>query len=115
MSLSRERLYPGRLPSANRWKSGPLVPESSTSRRILLVDCDAFFVQVARLEDPEGAGRAECLIVGGSATGRGAEEKDLMKDLITELHDSLPEFAAFQQWLHPRVTKWFGAIDPSGS
>ncbi len=40
-------------------------------RRILLVDCDAFFVQVARLEDPEGAGRAPLLIVGGSATGRG--------------------------------------------
>ncbi len=40
-------------------------------RRILLVDCDMFFVQVARLEDPEGAGRAELLIVGGSATGRG--------------------------------------------
>ncbi len=40
-------------------------------RRILLVDCDAFFVQVARLEDPEGAGRAPLLIVGGSASGRG--------------------------------------------
>lgn len=40
-------------------------------RRILLVDCDAFFVQVARLEDPEGAGQAPLLIVGGSATGRG--------------------------------------------
>lgn len=44
---------------------------SSPTRRILLVDCDQFFVQVARLEDPEGAGRAELLIVGGSATGRG--------------------------------------------
>jgi len=43
----------------------------ATPRRILLVDCDQFFVQVARLEDPEGAGRAELLIVGGSATGRG--------------------------------------------
>jgi DNA polymerase IV len=41
------------------------------SRRILLVDCDAFFVQVARLEDPEGAGRAELLMVGGSPEGRG--------------------------------------------
>lgn len=40
-------------------------------RRILLVDCDAFFVQVARLEDPTGAGRAKLLIVGGSPTGRG--------------------------------------------
>jgi DNA polymerase-4 len=40
-------------------------------RRILLVDCDAFYVQVARLEDPEGAGRRELLIVGGSSDGRG--------------------------------------------
>ena len=40
-------------------------------RRILLVDCDQFFVQVARLEDPDGAGRAELLLVGGSASGRG--------------------------------------------
>jgi DNA polymerase-4 len=44
---------------------------SPPPHRILLVDCDAFFVQVARLEDPEGAGRAELLIVGGSPTGRG--------------------------------------------
>lgn len=43
----------------------------TSPRRILLVDCDMFFVQVARLEDPEGAGREELLIVGGSATGRG--------------------------------------------
>ncbi len=43
----------------------------SPPRRVLLVDCDAFFVQVARLEDPEGAGREPLLIVGGSPTGRG--------------------------------------------
>ena len=49
----------------------PTVPDQPRERRILLVDCDAFFVQVARLEDPDGAGRAELLIVGGSATGRG--------------------------------------------
>lgn len=47
-------------------------PETeSPTRRILLVDCDAFYVQVARLEDPDGAGKAPLLIVGGSATGRG--------------------------------------------
>ena len=45
--------------------------ESAKSQRILLVDCDAFFVQVARLEDPEGAGRADLLLVGGSPIGRG--------------------------------------------
>lgn len=40
-------------------------------RRVLLVDCDMFFVQVARLHDPEGAGRERLLLVGGSPTGRG--------------------------------------------
>jgi DNA polymerase IV len=39
--------------------------------RLLLADADAFFVAVARMEDPEGAGKAELLIVGGSAEGRG--------------------------------------------
>lgn len=47
------------------------MPDQPRERRILLVDCDAFFVQVARLEDPDGAGKAKLLIVGGSATGRG--------------------------------------------
>jgi len=40
-------------------------------RRILLVDADAFFVAVARQEDPEGAGRATLLIVGGRPGSRG--------------------------------------------
>jgi len=39
--------------------------------RILLADADAFYAQVARLIDPAGAGRAELLLVGGSASGRG--------------------------------------------
>ncbi len=51
----------------------PKQPAASrgSTRRILHVDCDAFFVQVARLEDPEGAGKASLLIVGGSPSGRG--------------------------------------------
>lgn len=44
---------------------------SDGTRRILLVDCDMFFVQVARLEDPEGAGRIPLLMVGGTPGGRG--------------------------------------------
>ncbi len=39
--------------------------------RIVQVDADAFYVQVARLTDPEGAGRAELLLVGGTPQGRG--------------------------------------------
>src|SRR5687767_15892137 len=44
---------------------------ASLDRRILLADCDCYFVQVARLEDPEGAGREPLLLVGGSPEGRG--------------------------------------------
>src|SRR5712691_9748632 len=39
--------------------------------RILLADADAFFVGVARLADPEGAGQAPLLIVGGARDSRG--------------------------------------------
>ena len=39
--------------------------------RILLADADAFFVAVARLVDPEGAGKAPLLIVGGTRESRG--------------------------------------------
>lgn len=48
------------------------MPEQSPiPRRILLADADAFFVAVARLVDPEGAGKAPYLLVGGTAEGRG--------------------------------------------
>jgi DNA polymerase IV len=43
----------------------------TSPRRILLADADAFFVAVARLVDPEGAGKARLLIVGGSRDSRG--------------------------------------------
>src|SRR5687768_8871742 len=49
-------------PSPHRITYLPAVP-----RKILHADCDAYFVQVARLEDPEGAGREELLLVGGSS------------------------------------------------
>lgn len=39
--------------------------------RILLADADAFFAAVARLVDPEGAGKAPLLIVGGRRGSRG--------------------------------------------
>ena len=39
--------------------------------RILQVDADAFYVQVARLMDPDGVGKVELLLVGGSPSGRG--------------------------------------------
>ncbi|MEA3245314.1 MAG: DNA polymerase IV [Gemmatimonadota bacterium] len=39
--------------------------------RILLADADAFFVAVARRVDPDGAGKARLLIVGGRPGSRG--------------------------------------------
>src|SRR5436309_8960469 len=51
--------------SPDRPPAGPPV------RRILLADADAFYVAVARLADPEGAGKARLLIVGGAAERRG--------------------------------------------
>ena len=48
-------------------------PHSTAARprSILLADCDVYYVQLARIADPEGAGRASLLIVGGSAESRG--------------------------------------------
>ena len=48
-----------------------MTDESSVPRRILLADADAFFVAVARMVDPDGAGREPLLIVGGTAESRG--------------------------------------------
>jgi DNA polymerase-4 len=42
-----------------------------TERRILLADADAFFVAVARMIDPDGAGKEPLLIVGGTRESRG--------------------------------------------
>ena len=42
-----------------------------TIRRILLADADAFYCAVARMVDPDGAGRAKLLIVGGTRESRG--------------------------------------------
>ncbi|HET7234428.1 MAG TPA: DNA polymerase IV [Longimicrobium sp.] len=49
--------------------SVPGTPERP--RRILLADCDSYFVRCAMLADPEGAGKAELLLVGGRADSRG--------------------------------------------
>ncbi len=44
---------------------------SAPPRRILLADADAFFVAVARMEDPDGVGREPLVIVGGTRASRG--------------------------------------------
>ena len=65
-------------------------------RRILLVDCDAFYVQVARLLDPEGAGRARLLIVGGSATGRGVVTSASYEARSFGVHSAMPTAQALR-------------------
>jgi len=71
-------------------------------RRILLVDCDAFFVQVARLEDPEGAGRTAHLIVGGSSSGRGVVTSASYEVRRSGVHSGMPTARALR--LCPEAT-----------
>lgn len=74
----------------------------ATDRRILLVDCDAFYVQVARLEDPEGAGKARLLIVGGSASGRGVVTSASYAAREFGVHSAMPTAQALR--LCPNAT-----------
>ena len=60
----------------------------ATPRRILLAD--AFYVAVARLVDPEGAGKAKLLIVGGSAEGRGVVTSASYEARAFGVHSAMP-------------------------
>lgn len=66
-------------------------------RRILLVDCDAFYVQVARLEDPTGAGTADLLIVGGSGDGRGVVTSASYACRAFGVHSAMPTAEALRR------------------
>ncbi len=81
--------------------STPPSPEAP-ARRILLVDCDAFYVQVARLEDPEGAGRARLLVVGGSSSGRGVVTSASYEARRYGVHSAMPTAHALR--LCPEAT-----------
>lgn len=62
----------------------------SSPRRILLADADAFYVAVARLVDPEGAGRAPLLIVGGGADRRGVVTSASYEARAYGVHSAMP-------------------------
>lgn len=66
----RPRYHEG-TPSSRFDRSGRMSAPTPHPHRILLADCDAMFVSVARLVDPQGAGRSRLLLVGGSPEGRG--------------------------------------------
>ena len=59
-------------------------------RRILLADADAFYVAVARLADPEGAGKARLLIVGGSPEQRGVVTSASYEARAYGVHSAMP-------------------------
>lgn len=63
---------------------------SQPARRVLLADADAFYVSVARLVDPAGAGRAPLLIVGGSAEGRGVVMSASYEARAYGVHSAMP-------------------------
>jgi len=57
---------------------------------VLLADADAFYVSVARLVDPAGAGRAPLLIVGGSAEHRGVVTSASYEARAFGVHSAMP-------------------------
>jgi len=62
----------------------------SSAPRILLADADAFYVAVARLADPEGAGKARFLIVGGSPAQRGVVTSASYEARAYGVHSAMP-------------------------
>ncbi|NJD09161.1 MAG: DNA polymerase IV [Gemmatimonadetes bacterium] len=72
-------------------------------RRILLLDCDQFFVQCARLADPDGAGREALLLVGGSPAGRGVVTSASYETRAFGVHSGMPTAAALRLCPRARV------------
>jgi len=62
----------------------------TTGRRILLADADAFYVAVARLVDPDGAGKACLLIVGGAPDRRGVVTSASYEARAYGVHSAMP-------------------------
>jgi DNA polymerase-4 len=65
-------------------------------RRILLVDCDQFFVQCARIADPEGVGREALLLVGGTADGRGVVTSASYETRVYGVRSGMPTAQALR-------------------
>lgn len=65
-------------------------PTTRPDRRILLADADAFYVSVARLVDPDGAGRTPLLIVGGAPERRGVVTSASYEARAYGVHSAMP-------------------------
>ena len=70
-------------------------------KRILLADCDSYFVRCAMLADPEGAGKSELVIVGGRADARGVVTSASYGARRFGVHAGMPMAAALR--LCPRA------------
>ena len=68
----------------------------NAARRILLVDCDQFFVQCARLADPDGAGREPLLLVGGSSRERGVVTSASYQTRVFGVRSGMPTARALK-------------------
>src|SRR5258705_480096 len=88
----------------------------SSAPRILLADADAFYVAVARLADPEGAGKARFLIVGGSPEQRGVVTSASYEARAYGVHSAMPMARAVR--LCPGATvvpvPWDACVRKSG-
>ena len=60
------------------------------------MDCDQFFVQCARLADPEGAGREPLLLVGGSSRQRGVITSASYETRPFGVHSGMPTARALR-------------------
>jgi DNA polymerase-4 len=75
----------------------------ATARRILLLDCDQFFVQCARLADPAGAGREPLLLVGGTADARGVVTSASYETRVFGIRSGMPTAQALRLCPRARV------------
>src|SRR5437870_5762163 len=90
--VSHDAVRPERAPAGPAADPARSPPRGATvaDRRILLADADAFYVSVARLIDPEGAGKAPLLIVGGSAERRGVVTSASYEVRAYGVHSAMP-------------------------
>jgi DNA polymerase-4 len=79
------------------------VPARAATRRILLLDCDQFFVQCARLADPDGAGREALLLVGGSVESRGVVTSASYETRVFGVRSGMPTGQALRLCPRARV------------
>src|SRR5438309_7722842 len=98
--VSHDAVRPERAPAGPAADPARSPPRGATvaDRRILLADADAFYVSVARLVDPDGAGKAPLLIVGGSAERRGVVTSASYEARAYGVHSAIPMGRAGRVW-----------------